>query len=373
MEFLKSLEKNQCVTLVYIPQRELLPYVKYIIELNTPTIIYHNVEKSFLSRYLTSLDKMICINCIHYPPDNLFPKFKQMNIKFNKIILHNFAFVASNICDKLITQKYNITTDNYKVLLYADGSRNNYKSESTDQSQIDYHTLLNKHNIKNTLYFFGFIHNSFCDDISNTKIIEYNEQVYPKLDMNINIPKNNIAIFLSRYLNRDDYQTSTSCANIFQHHIDLLFDNTTSNFIKYDNRILDIPNSMNNIKDFNTLIVNSKEYLLEEILLNNLDILNKITKIFLFDSSFPLLFQLPRLYNNLNKNIEIYLGFDYGYMKKYATNTCIELLTKRTIEIIINVNKLKLFDVYLEGKIIQNDKIDDLKKGTNFLFTLKKI
>ncbi len=148
-------------------------------------------------------------------------------------------------------------------------------------------------------------------------------------------------------------------------------------YIKFDDRIhlntTEIVNCARNIcpdtHNLDDLFPNCKKYLTEHILLQNLNFLRNIKRIYTFDGSFPMMFQIPELYNNLNKDIEIYIGFNIHTISKCATKMCINILITHTVELIYNLIKLKLFNIY-SGQTLLNDNttINELISNNNYLF-----
>ena len=271
----------------------------------------------------------------------------------------------------------------YNIAFYSDGSRNNHKSESKDQVQLDFHTKLNNDKIANILYFFGFIHESYNRNNNNYKILKYNDEVYPKLEPNNFEISQDIGIILMRYLGKNDspykFNKNVNIEKVILQQINKLFNNSTKNYIKFDRRFPEELNKSiltNYYEDFNSNFLNSKELLetelLESILLNNIKYFSKLKKIYSFDSSFPLLFQLPKLYDNLNSETIIYIGFNNEIFKPYATNECIDTLILRTKDLLFNLNKLNLFNIYYENELVNNDTLTNIKNYDDFLFVLKK-
>ena len=377
-EIIKSYQNSHGAILIIVPQFELVPFAIRVMnefDKNKKKIVIYcaGVLNNIVINYFSSQE-----NAIIYELQKNFIEFNQVlklininNIKLDTFIAHNFF--KSELMYSLFIKNMNLVN----ICCYADGSRNNSNAESSDQSTLDIHTILNQNNIPNTLYFFGFVHSKYINNTNNIKILKYDENIYPKINNNLQ-KYENIGLILTRYFGKGDYKFNRS-VNIERVMIDQiykLFDNSTNNHIKLDKRInLKTSELMQITKytDFEDIISNSSNQLMETILLNNIEYCSNIKKIYCFDSSFPLLFQIPTLYNYLNKNATIYTGFSKEIFYPVATEKCINLLIQRTIELIINLNKLNLFDIYLKDKLINtNETFDQIKKYDDFLFVLKK-
>ena len=376
-ESIKSYKNTHDMILIIIPQFELVPFAIRVMnecdKNKKKIIIYWNgILNDSVINYFSSQE-----NAIIYQLKNNYTELNQLlqqininNIRIDTFITHNFH--KSETMYNLFIKDINLVN----IYCYADGSRNNYKAESTDQSTLDIHTILNKNNIPNTLYFFGFLHSTYINNSNNIKILKYDENVYPKIDNNLQ-KYENIGLILTRYLGKGDYtfKKNVNIEKVMIDQIFKLFDNSTNNHIKIDNRINLRTSELMQItkyKNFENIITNSSNQLMETILLNNIEYCSNIKKIYCFDSSFPLIFQLLTLYNHLDKDIIIYSGFSKEIFDSVATQKCINVLTKRTIELIINLNKLNLFDIYLKDKHIdRNETFEQIKGYNDCLFTLK--
>ncbi len=99
--------------------------------------------------------------------------------------------------------------------------------------------------------------------------------------------------------------------------------------------------------------------------------------IYAFDSSFPLMFQNNILYKNLNCNAKIIVGFPHNIITKYGTKGCYEVMKKRTVELIINIIELNLFEIKYHN--IEKNVLNDVENIYRLvdegfsLFSLRKI
>lgn len=218
----------------------------------------------------------------------------------------------------------------------------------------------------------------------NYTIVSYNNnyKIFPQIKEynSIKIRDKNYGFILSRYFGDGPYMFNpeVSIEAVMATEIcDIFRSIGYETYIKFDDRIhlntTEIVNCARNIcpntHNLDDLFPNCKKYLTEHILLQNLNFLRNIKRIYTFDGSFPMMFQIPELYNNLNKDIEIYIGFNIHTIRKCATKMCIDTLSKRTFELIVNLIKLKLFNIY-SGQRLLNDKttIDELISNNNYLF-----
>ena len=441
--------------LVIIPQFELIPFAMRVMnefdKNKKKIIIYWSGLNASVINYLSLQENVIVyeLRCEIKKINELLQQININNIRIDTFITHNF-FEPETMYKLFIKD-----IDLVNICCYADGTRNNHKAEASEMSKLDIHTILNQNNIPNTLYFFGFIHNTY-DSNNNIKILKYDENVYPKINNNLqkykhmdkiffskkfdwkayvskyedlqkanidNLEKawnhvnkygykenrdifkgdrnllrlfqnfcltgeikpipdkykenKNIGLILTRYLGTGDYQfkENVNIEKVMIDQIHKLFDNTTDNHIKLDRRINLNTSKLINVgkfTNFDDIISNSSTELMDTILLNDLEYCFNIKKVYCFDSSFPFIFQIPKLYNHLDKDIIIYTGFSKNIFDSVATQKCIDVLTKRTIELIININKLDLFDIYLKDKLIdRNETIDQIKGYNDCLFTLK--
>ena len=388
-EAIKYYKNFHNISLIVIPQFELLPYANLVMnefDKEKPKIVllYFSYKENIINYFSTQKNIICCFMNHGIDNCNVFKQINSNNNKIDTLIYHNFASVCKYSFD-FFSKDNNLKSSNCNIICYSDGSRNNYKAESKDQLQLDFHTKLNNDKIPNTLYFFGFIDNSYNKDNNNYlhffynyKILKYNENVYPKLKPNNFKISQDMGIILMRYLGTKGspyiFNKNVNIEKIILQQINKIFDNTTKNYIKFDSRF---PKELNKsiltnyYEDFSNMFRYSTD-LLETILLNNIDYVSKIKKIYSFDSSFPLLFQIPKLYDNLNKEVIIYVGFNNEIFKPVATQECIDTLTSRTIKMILHINELNLFDIYFKDNLVNKDTLKKIKEYDDFLFILKK-
>jgi hypothetical protein len=421
---------NSNVSLIVVPSHELFPYVvrimnsyspdiKYILLAEVPEVLYNrtnelnktmlvNISNSVVlyitSSYLT--EHIVDNECDYYYSSYKDIQYNsiKLNIKINTLIIHNFASGLNETIFFDFLQSINtvLYSESYKIICYADGSRNNYIAETSFEKCPDMFAILKASNKICELFFFGFKHNTYTG--TDYKILKYenNLKIFPPiLDENLGDTKQtavfglnfkdvsrsleynpikNYGLVLSRYFGYGPYMFNpeVSIEAVMATEIcDIFRSIGYETYIKFDDRIklntTEIINCARNIcpdtHNLDDLFPNCNNYLTEHILLHNLIFLRNIKRIYTFDGSFPLMFQIPELYNNLNIDIEIYIGFNIDTFSKYADKMCIDTLSKRTFEIIVNLIKLKLFNIY-SGQRLLNDKttIDELISNNNYLF-----
>jgi hypothetical protein len=407
------LKKSNSLLLVIIPQVHLAPYV-YALLLKTGYLFNR---------------KIIVVQQLSYKmASDLFaqwPNVIQLEIKFshgiertyfqelirrlflnsssiNEVVLHNFAeSINQYIFEQCLTGIDNRAVTNYPdICFYSDGSRNNATPEMSTQVSTGFHFLAKNEKMNTRLYYFGFIHGNSSEE--NIEVIPYfylestlaSLKSFSKIKKEVLTGTEN-AIVLTRYWGRDPYffDEKVELLDIFIDSIQsvlpisapLIIRNDARFNISLDKLLKKLITKGYKVSLFEDLFdifdVPAKTLLFENFLFDNPTLLSKITTIYCFDSSFPLIFQNKDLYNLLSCNAKIYVGFNKDSVQKYALSDCYSIMRQRTIETIISLCKLSLFNIFdskglffsscLNQKISYNDVYKKFDQGDGY-FVLEK-
>lgn len=362
-------KKNKCC-LIVIPQIQLSPYIASIIhsyyrnEFDLFVVIHPKgsplSEKLFsVSSLFLSINIRDFVNHEQEGVEYLFNRFAENCLIIDTILAHPFASGVNGIIgDKAILSK-KITID-----FYADGSRNNvFIEDRKEETLIDKYCSINE---KAKLYCFGFLPHDLMDKNYNLNavLVDYRfldfsyctvQNINPKYIGNkfIDEPGSVNGLVISRYWGRNPYEflESVDGLDLYSKAISLAFSDINVNNIIFraDNRIAIGGNYKSaNLIDFKSLFSNSEssaELLVENFLYNNLEFLKKLSRIYVFDSSFPLIFQSPILKSLLNHDIEITIGAPFDLLKNKMIERGIKTMKKRIIDLIYNIIKLNLFSI----------------------------
>lgn len=366
-----SIAPSCCI--VVVPQIQLSPYVAALIHSQLRNvfdafILIHPAGNQLSKLCFDFSDLFITINVRDFVDHEdegvsyLIEKLSKRALILSGALLHPFSRgVNQYIADRLIPQT------NCNVYIYADGSRNNFSLEWTrddEPSFIDKACNLKKHP---NLFSFGYLSHDFNWDTKdvNISIIDYNaldfifstchRLVKPlnvkRLDSNSPGP---VGLVLSRYWGREPYvfEEESSLAECYKATIEKAFcgSGCQTLVIRRDNRsdstsLSSIDFKLVDFVDFFACEFHASEYLMENVLHSNASFLKTFHRLFVFDSSFPLVFQSLKLRRLLSHEVTIVIGASRLDVIEKMTDNGVSVIKKRVCALVSDLIRINLFAV----------------------------
>lgn len=359
--------------IVVVPQIQLSPYVAALIHSQLRNvfdifIIIHPVGNPFSRLCFDHPELFITINVrdfIGHEKEGvgyLIEKLSTRELILSGVLCHPFSQgVNRYVADSLIPQ------NDCKVYIYSDGSRNNFSlewSRDGESSLIDKACNLKK---RPKLFSFGFLSHDFnwvAKDV-DISIVAYDslDFVFSTCHRHIeplNVKKmdgNSIGpagLVLSRYWGREPYVFEDECSlsECYQTTIEKAFYGSKCKTLvmRCDNRS-DLPSlSSANFKfldflDFFECKFNASEFLMENILHFNASFLKNFRRVFVFDSSFPLVFQSLELSRLLSHELVIVVGVSRLDVIDKMSENGVNVIKNRVCALVGDLVKLKQFAV----------------------------
>lgn len=264
-----------------------------------------------------------------------------------------------------------------KYHFYADGSRNNFNLEWNRNNEENMIDMVNKKAYDCSVYAFGFDTSASIktkDKLKYIRILDYGylDFVFSYFRHNIQLKvQDNVRynLVLSRYWGRDPYLFKNDDLQIksYWKSIELALRNKQNDIIyRGDNRstVVTIASSLmkkNRLLDFSSQfkVENSRcdQLLMENFIHEEPEFLKKLDLIYVFDSSFPLIFQSKKLYNLLSFETIIVLGFDYESVSRNSIENTLKVMIRRISILIFDLLKLNIFRIYDKNRVITKETV----------------
>lgn len=408
LKHVSSAHKIDIATILVVPQIQLSPYAasvlrKYMNKYNGIIIVIYPSDNLMSRNMIEFSERIISLN-ISLLARNGEPVFKELikniedaGININSAIFHSFAGHANiSLFNALDDMKYD---KDFDLVFYTDGSRNNPILEwgSVEETCLIEKSIRKRKNIK--VYCFGFnsVFKVFKSNNPYLKtIVSSNQSVDESyifdLDQNITLSENSnilgsgekYALVLSRYWGHGPYIFASDSDQNYCYSISIKKAIRGAKNIIYrgDNRELvnsRLGESISNSSDCKLIEFNdmfdiasgeAKDYLLESYLFRFPLLLKNCNLIYSFDSSFPLIFKSNFLYNLLDKNTRLVVGFDRKSVKHKGQSLCYDVMKKRTINLVADILREKVFAVFNEnGPVIHDYDLCEEELSENFEFT----
>ncbi|QIV96504.1 hypothetical protein EDC55_12017 [Allofrancisella inopinata] len=376
---------NKEVSIVVVPQLQLSTYVFCVLNHNIslikgaviviypvafemPKLIY-NSSKKFFSLDVVQFHERHQDGAIY-----LLNKIKDNNLKLHSVVLHPFAgSINREILDQILQRDIKV-----KYYFYADGSRNNFNLEWNRNNEENMIDIVAKKKQFTSVYSFGYDTSDTIEtkrNLSKITVIDYGymDFIFTHFKHNIksNLEKNKkYNLVLSRYWGRDPYLFKNDDLQVkaYWKSIDVALSSKQNDIIyRGDNRstVVTLASSIiDNVKliDFSSVFAvqntRHERLLMENFIHEEPNFLKKIVLIYVFDSSFPLIFQSKKLYKLLPYDTVIVVGFDYESVFKDSTNNTLAVMMRRVATLIYDLLNLNIFRIYDKNRLITKDMVN---------------
>ena len=359
--------------IVVVPQIQLSPYVAALIHSQLRNIfdvfiLIHPAGNQLSKLCFDSPELFITINVrdfIDHEKEGvsyLIEKLSTRTLILSGALFHPFSQgVNRYIADSLIPQA------GCEVYIYSDGSRNNFSlewSRGGEPSLVDKACVFKK---RPNLFSFGFLSYDFNWDAKDVdiSIVDYDSLDFifyschslvkplnvKRLDGNLVGP---VGLILSRYWGREPYvfEDDGSLAECFKTTIEKAFygSECKSLVMRRDNRsdwssLSSIDFKVVDFFDFFECEFDAREFLMENILHSNATFIENFHRIFVFDSSFPLVFQSLELRQLLSHEVVIVVGVSRLDVIGKMSDNGFDVIKKRVCALVGDIVRMNLFVV----------------------------
>ena len=390
---IESFRDLKSIVLVVIPQVQLSPYVHAVLFgeglLFSRRIILMHPRSTKLSSELFSPYPNVSQLEIGFANEiakdylqELYAHLSSVSADISTYVLHNFAGTITQVCAEHVNSgvpSLDITCPS-KVIFYADGSRNNAKPELSGQFAGGFHSDCQRRSAESSLYHFGFVHHTSALPDSSIRLLPYN---YLEASFAASTRLSTLrtatleqstkySMVLTRYWGRVPYffDENVDILELFIRSIGTVISTNSPLILRDDNRFqIPVQDVVDKLKTqgyevrrfdefFDVVGAEHKTLLLENFILDNPEFLLGIESVYCFDSSFPLIFQNKKLYQDLPPEVKIYVGFDRIAVNAHGKDECYSVMRLRTVETVLSVCSCQIFNVFDEHGLVYSPSLE---------------
>ncbi|MEA2019617.1 MAG: hypothetical protein U9N59_14345 [Campylobacterota bacterium] len=374
------------ISIVIVPQIQLSPYV-YSLLLNCSSmvngafLIIHPKNHEMSETFFKSSERCFTLNILNYD-SNPKEKIKELvehvlrrieisSLTIDALILHPFA---GNVNRELFN-KVSTAYKNIKYLFYADGSRNNFNLEYNRDNEENMIDIATNKKYFTSVYSFGF---DTSDTIKTKNMLSKITVIdYGYLDFIFTFFKHGIKgnlldnkkynLVLSRYWGKDPYLFKSADLQVqsYWKSVELALTSKKNDIIYRGDDRVTMPSTdikKTNLLDFSSIFsvknTGCEQLLMENFIHDEPDFLSKLDLIYVFDSSFPLIFQSRKLYNLLSFDTIMVVGFDYESVSRDSIGNSLAAMMRRTSTLIYDLLNLNIFRIYDNNRVITKDSVN---------------